>query len=63
MKIKKKAIVTTQSDNDASSSNQEDQNIENLCLMAQDGEIISEHILDFIFDELQDTFYELLDEI
>ena len=55
-------MVTTQNGSDKSSSDGEDQNVVNLCLMTQDDEIKSEHILDFIFNKLQDAFHDLLDE-
>ena len=60
--IKKKAIVAAQSDNNKSISDEENKNVVNLCLMAQDDEVTFELVLDFTFDELQDAFYNLLDE-
>ena len=55
-------MVATWSDSDDSSTDDENQNFANLCLMTQEDEVQSEHVLDFTFDELQDAFHDLLDE-
>ena len=61
-RTKKKAMIAIWSDNKKSSFNEENQSITKLCLMAQEDEIQFEHILDFIFDELQEVFHELFEE-
>ena len=55
-------MLEIQSDSDDSSSDEENQDIMNLCLMAQDEEVTSEPSVDFIFEKLQDDFQELLND-
>ena len=50
--MKKKLMIATWSDSDESSSDEEDKNIVNLYLMAQDDEVTFEITLDFTFEEL-----------
>ena len=61
-KIMKKAMIAIWSDNKESNFDEENQNIANLCLMAQDDEVQFEYTLNFTFDELQDVLHKLLDE-
>ena len=55
-------MVVTWSDSDDSMSDEKNQEVVNLCLMIQEEEVTSELLLDFIFEELQNAFCELLDE-
>ena len=59
-KMKKKAMIVTWSDSEESSLDEKVQKMMNLCLMVQEEEVTSETQLDFIFDELQETFYDLM---
>ena len=45
-------MIATWSNSDDSNTNDENQNFANLCLIAQEDEVQSEHVLDFTFDEL-----------
>lgn len=63
-KFKKKAMVATWNDiNDSSSEEEENAEIANLCFMANEDKVISEFSNDFLFDELQEAFYELLNDL
>lgn len=61
-KIKKKVIIATQSDSENSNTNEKSQEVVNLCFMTHKEEKNFEHKLDCIFEELQNTFLDLLDE-
>ena len=50
--MKKKAMTAIWDDSDESSFKEEEQEVVNLCLMAYEKEVNSEHQLDFTFDEL-----------
>ena len=63
-KYKKKTIVATQSDSDESSSEEEDLHEQaNLCLMAHENEVNAETLDDFTFEELQEAFYDLVNDL
>lgn len=60
---KKKAMITTQSDSEYTSSNKKEEGkIINLCLMTLEDEINSEPNLEFTFDELYIALYDLFVE-
>ena len=61
-KIKKKATMATWSDNDDSSSDEKIYEVANLYLMVQKEKITSKIKFEFTFNELQDAFYDVLDE-
>ena len=61
-KIKKKVILATWSDSEDSSFKEEIQEEANLCLMAQEEEVISKTKYEFTFNELHNVFNDLLDE-
>ena len=60
---KKKAMTATQSDSDDSITDEESHEEANLYLMAHENEVISETQNEFFYEELQDTFHELLDDL
>ena len=47
-------------DSDELGSDEEIQNVANLCFIAQEDEINLEPSLEFTFNELQDAFYDLI---
>ena len=52
------------SESDESSFEEEDSNEQaNLCLIAHENEINTEIPIDFIFEKLHETFYDLIDEL
>ena len=55
-------MMNTQNDSEDSSSNETTQEVAKLFLMAYKEEVTSKTKIDFVFDELQDIFYDLLDE-
>ena len=63
-KYKKKAMMATWSDSDESSSEEEDSHEQaNLCLMTHENEVNAETPDDFIFEELQEVFYDLVNDL
>ena len=63
-KYKKKAMVATWSDSDELSFEEKESHEQvNLCLMAYENEINTETPNDFTFAELQDAFYDLVDNL
>ena len=57
-------MVATWSDSDESSSEEEDSHEQaNLCLMAHENEVNTETPNDFTFEELQEVFYDLVDDL
>ena len=57
-------MVAIQSDSDESSSEEEESHEQaNLCLMAHENEINTETPNDFTFEELQEVFYDLVDDL
>ena len=56
-------MVITGSDSDDFASEGEDQDVVKLCLMAQVEEVIPKLSSNFIFEELQDVFHGLIDEL
>lgn len=55
-------MVATLSDSEDINSNKEERNTANLCLITLEDEVSVEYNLEFTFDELRTTFYELLAE-
>ena len=63
-KYKKKAMMATWSDSDESDSEEEDSHEQaNLCLMAHKNEVNAETPNDFTCEELQEVFYDLVDDL
>ena len=60
---KKKTMMATWSDSDDSITDKESHEEANLCLMAHENEVTSETQNKFFYDELQEAFYELLDDL
>ena len=57
-------MVATWSDSDESSSKEEKSHEQaNLCLMAHENEVNAETPNNFIFEELQEAFYDLVDDL
>ena len=57
-------MVAIWSDSDESSSEEEDSHKQaNLCLMAHKNEVNAETSNDFTFEELQEVFYDLVDDL
>ena len=56
--------MATWSDSDKSSSEEEESHEQaNLCLMAHENKVNAETSNDFTFEELQEIFYDLVDEL
>ena len=53
-------MMATWSESEDSSSEEEQKEVTNLCLMSNENEIIDETQSDFIFEELENAFYELM---
>ena len=53
-------MMAAWNENEDSSSNEEAQEVANLCLATYQEEVNFENTLDFIFDELQDAFSKLM---
>ena len=60
---KKKTMMATWSDNDDSTTDKEFYKEANMCLMTHENEVTSETQNKFSYDELQKTFYELLNDL
>lgn len=58
-------MIATQSDCDKSSYEEEtgEEEVANLYLMAHENEVCSKNTQDFLFEELQETFYKLIDDL
>ena len=57
-------MVATWSDSDDSSSEEEEAHEQaNLCLMAHENEVSAEISNEFTFEELQEAFYDLVDDL
>ena len=57
-------MEATWSDSDESSSKEEESHEQtNLCLMAHENEVNAKTPNDFIFEELQEVFYDLVDDL
>ena len=55
-------MVVNWSDSDEPSSDDDTHEEANLCLMEDKNEVTSEPSNEFFFDELQEVFYDLLDD-
>ena len=56
-------MMATWSNSDDSTSNDESYEEANMCLMAHENEVITETQNKFFYDELQEAFHELLDDL
>ena len=56
-------MMATWSDSNDSTSDEESHEEANLCLMAHENEVISETQNKFSYDELQEAFHELLNDL
>ena len=61
-KFKKKAMMATWSDSEDSTSEEEQKEVANLCFMANDDEVSAENLSDFTFNELEEAFFELMND-
>lgn len=62
-KSKKKTVVATLNDSDGSSSDDENHEVANFCLMVHENKVTFENTSNFTFDKLQEAFNDLLDDL